>query len=148
MTALWRLETRDSALVGISSYQNYTSKAAYVGYRHECATSWQKGVHVCLKSCRRAGLEIFRQPPSPDGKAVTSLQPLIESFTHPNAIVLDPFAGSGSTCVAALSPDAGISVSSCLNSITVPDSNDWPPCNGPCSRGPRMITGLNRRLRK
>lgn len=42
----------------------------------------------------------------------------------------------------------GISVSSYLNSITVPDSNDWPPCNGPCSRGPRMITGLNRRLRK
>lgn len=27
---------------------------------------------------------------------------LIESFTHPNAIVLDPFPGSGSTCVAAL----------------------------------------------
>ncbi|WP_157914510.1 hypothetical protein, partial [Escherichia coli] len=24
-------------------------------------------------------------------KPVTSLQPLIESFTHPNAIVLDPF---------------------------------------------------------
>ncbi len=24
------------------------------------------------------------------------------TFTHPNAIVLDPFAGSGSTCVAAL----------------------------------------------
>lgn len=33
-------------------------------------------------------------------KPVASLQPLIESFTHPNAIVLDPFAGSGSTCVA------------------------------------------------
>ncbi len=32
----------------------------------------------------------IRQPPSPDGKPVTSLQPLIESFTHPNAIVLDP----------------------------------------------------------
>ncbi|ENI2866003.1 DNA methylase, partial [Salmonella enterica] len=28
--------------------------------------------------------------------------PLIESFTHTNAIVLDPFAGSASTCVAAL----------------------------------------------
>ncbi len=38
----------------------------------------------------------------PTEKPVTSLQPLIESFTHPNAIVLDPFAGSGSTCVAAL----------------------------------------------
>ncbi|MCX0001925.1 hypothetical protein MP845_24560, partial [Escherichia coli] len=37
----------------------------------------------------------------PTEKPVTSLQPLIESFTHPNAIVLDPFAGSGSTCVAA-----------------------------------------------
>ena len=46
---------------------------------------------------RRAGLEIFRQPPSPDGKA--RYQPAttdFESFTHPNAIVLDPFAGSGS----------------------------------------------------
>ncbi len=85
----------------------------------------------------------------PTEKPVTSLQPLIESFTHPNAIVLDPFAGSGSTCVAApSSPDAGISVSSCLSSITVPGSNALPPCNGPCSRGPRMMTGLCRRLRK
>lgn len=38
----------------------------------------------------------------PTEKPVTSLQLLIESFTHPNAIVLDPFAGSGSTCVAAV----------------------------------------------
>ncbi|EBV4144232.1 hypothetical protein DOQ87_25620, partial [Salmonella enterica subsp. enterica serovar Benin] len=33
---------------------------------------------------------------------VTNLQPLIESFTHSNAIVLDPFAGSGSNCVTAV----------------------------------------------
>ncbi|EKJ36828.1 DNA methylase, partial [Escherichia coli EC1868] len=46
------------------------------------------------------------------------------------------------------SPDAGISVSSCLNSITVPDSNVWLPYSGPCSRGPQMMTGLCRRLRK
>jgi site-specific DNA-methyltransferase (adenine-specific) len=32
---------------------------------------------------------------------VQSLRPLIESLTRPGAIVLDPFAGSGSTCVAA-----------------------------------------------
>ncbi|EHX6122323.1 DNA methylase, partial [Salmonella enterica subsp. enterica serovar Infantis] len=38
----------------------------------------------------------------PTEKPVTSLQPIIESFTAPGAIVLDPFAGSGSTCVAAL----------------------------------------------
>jgi DNA modification methylase len=50
----------------------------------------------------RTGLEIQRQPAPPDRKPVTSLQPLIESFTHPGAIALDPFAGSGSTCVAAL----------------------------------------------
>ena len=30
-----------------------------------------------------------------------SLRPLIDSLTKPGAIVLDPFAGSGSTCVAA-----------------------------------------------
>ncbi|WP_369801887.1 DNA methyltransferase [Pantoea sp. SM3] len=30
-----------------------------------------------------------------------ALRPLIETFTQPGAIVLDPFAGSGSTCVAA-----------------------------------------------
>lgn len=38
----------------------------------------------------------------PTEKPVSSLQPLIESFTRPGGIVLDPFAGSGSTCVAAL----------------------------------------------
>ncbi|MCC2918433.1 hypothetical protein LK513_21825 [Enterobacter hormaechei] len=37
----------------------------------------------------------------PTEKPVQSLRPLIESLTRPGAIVLDPFAGSGSTCVAA-----------------------------------------------
>lgn len=67
-------------------------------------TSWQKDVRRCLRShcptCRAGNIQaivITRLK-----KPVTSLQPLIESFTHPNAIVLDPFAGSGSTCVAAL----------------------------------------------
>lgn len=50
----------------------------------------------------RSGIEIQRQPSPPDRKNVTSLRPLIESFTHPSVIVLDPFVGSGSTCVAAL----------------------------------------------
>ncbi|ECG6808480.1 DNA methylase, partial [Salmonella enterica subsp. enterica serovar Muenchen] len=35
-------------------------------------------------------------------KPVEALQPLIESFSAPGAIILDPFAGSASTCVAAL----------------------------------------------
>jgi DNA modification methylase len=37
----------------------------------------------------------------PTEKAVEILTPLISSFSKPDAIVLDPFAGSGSTLVAA-----------------------------------------------
>jgi site-specific DNA-methyltransferase (adenine-specific) len=37
----------------------------------------------------------------PTQKSVHILTPLIDSFTQPGALVLDPFAGSGSTCVAA-----------------------------------------------
>lgn len=130
--------------------KNYTSKAAYVGYRHECAYILAKGRPRLPQNPLPdvLGWKYSGNRHHPTEKPVTSLQPLIESFTHPNAIVLDPFAGSGSTCVAASSPDAGISVSSCLSSITVPGSNALPPCNGPCSRGPRMMTGLCRRLRK
>lgn len=130
--------------------KNYTSKSAYVAYRHECAYILAKGSPARPRNPLPdvLGWKYSGNRHHPTEKPVTSLQPLIESFTHPNAIVLDPFAGSGSPASLPSSPDAGISVSSCLNSITVPDSNDWPPCNGPCSRGPRMITGLNRRLRK
>ncbi len=124
--------------------KNYTSKAAYVGYRHECAYILAKGRPRLPQNPLPdvLGWKYSGNRHHPTEKPVTSLQPLIESFTHPNAIVLDPFAGSGSTCVAA------ISVSSCLSSITMPGSNALPPYNGPFSRGPRMITGLNRRLRK
>ena len=37
----------------------------------------------------------------PTEKAVGILTPLIRSFSRPGELVLDPFAGSGSTCVAA-----------------------------------------------
>jgi hypothetical protein len=37
----------------------------------------------------------------PTQKPVGSLKPLIEAYTQPGDIVLDPFAGSGSTLVAA-----------------------------------------------
>jgi site-specific DNA-methyltransferase (adenine-specific) len=37
----------------------------------------------------------------PTQKAVGILQPLIRSFSKPGDVVLDPFAGSGSTAVAA-----------------------------------------------
>jgi site-specific DNA-methyltransferase (adenine-specific) len=38
----------------------------------------------------------------PTQKPVPALVPLIRSFTLPGETVLDPFAGSGSSCAAAL----------------------------------------------
>ena len=78
---LLRLEPRRSLYGGLEKcgiqrcwsprlHQNYTSKSAYVGYRHECAYIPAKAVHVPTKpAAGRAGLEIFRQSSSPDGKA-------------------------------------------------------------------------------
>ncbi len=82
--------------------KNYTSKAAYVGYRHECAYILAKGRPALPQKPLPdvLGWKYSGNRHHPTEKPVTSLQPLIESFTHPNAIVLDPFAGSGSTCVA------------------------------------------------
>jgi site-specific DNA-methyltransferase (adenine-specific) len=37
----------------------------------------------------------------PTQKPVAALRPLIESFTRPGQLVLDPFCGSGSTLIAA-----------------------------------------------
>lgn len=78
--------------------KSYASKSAFVGYQHESAYLLAKG-----------------RPPLPDvmpwqytgnrhhptEKPLSILRPLIESFTKPGDIVMDPFAGSGSTCVAA-----------------------------------------------
>ncbi len=49
-----RLENAGFSVVGHLVFtKNYTSKAAYVGYRHECAYIRQKAVHVCHKTrCR------------------------------------------------------------------------------------------------
>lgn len=84
--------------------KTYASKSAYVGYRHECAYILAKG-RPALPENPLADVLDWKYTGNrhhPTEKPVTSLQPLIESFTHTGAIVLDPFAGSGSTCVAAL----------------------------------------------
>ncbi|END21535.1 DNA methylase family protein [Escherichia coli P0302308.5] len=107
--------------------KTYTSKAAYVGYRHECAYILAKGRPRLPQNPLPdvLGWKYSGNRHHPTEKPVTSLQPLIESFTHPNAIVLDPFAGSGSTCVAALQSGRRYIGIELLDSITVPDSNDW-----------------------
>ncbi len=75
--------------------KTYTSKAAYVGYRHECAYILAKGRPALPQKPLPdvLGWKYSGNRHHPTEKPVTSLQPLIESFTHPNAIVLDPFTG-------------------------------------------------------
>ena len=130
--------------------KNYTSKAAYVGYRHECAYILAKGRPRLPQNPLPdvLGWKYSGNRHHPTEKPVTSLQPLIESFTHPTQLCWTRLQAAAQPAWPPSSPDAGISVSSCLSSITVPGSNALPPCNGPCSRGPRMMTGLCRRLRK
>ena len=84
--------------------KTYTSKSAYVGYSHECAYLLAKGRPPLPETPLRDVLnwKYTGNKHHPTEKPVSSLQPLIESFTCPGGIVLDPFAGSASTCVAAL----------------------------------------------
>ncbi len=83
--------------------KRYTSNTAFPQYRHESA-------YLLIKSNPS-----FPAAPLPDvmdwvytgntmhptQKSVRVLQPIVEAFTKPGDLVLDPFAGSGSTCAAA-----------------------------------------------
>lgn len=83
--------------------KQYASKSAFVGYQHESAYILAKG-RPALPAQPLADVQSWQYTGNrhhPTEKPVSSLRPLIESFTQPGAIVLDPFAGSGSTCVAA-----------------------------------------------
>ncbi|KHJ65894.1 DNA methyltransferase [Pantoea rodasii] len=81
----------------------YASKPAFVGYQHESAYVLAKG-RPALPAKPLPDVmpwEYTGNRYHPTEKPVSALPPLIETFTQPGAIVLDPFAGSGSTCVAA-----------------------------------------------
>jgi len=83
--------------------KRYASKTAFLQYRHESA-------YLLIK-----GNPAFPDAPLPDvmdwvytgnklhptQKSIHILKPLVEAFSLPGQIVLDPFAGSGSSCVAA-----------------------------------------------
>lgn len=83
--------------------KEYASRTRYLNYRHEQA-------YVLAKGRPTLPVEPLDdiQPwvysgnvEHPTQKAADILTPLIEAFTSPGQIVLDPFAGSGSTLVAA-----------------------------------------------
>jgi hypothetical protein len=57
--------------------------------------SWSAAIHL-LRSWQLSGNKL-----DPTQKLVAALKPLIESFSQPEDIALDPFCGSGSTFLAA-----------------------------------------------
>jgi DNA modification methylase len=82
----------------------YSSKSRFLNYQHEQAYLLAKG-RPPLPRQPLAG--VMDMPYSgnklhPTQKPVEALAPLVRSFTLPGELVLDPFAGSGSSCAAAL----------------------------------------------
>ncbi len=83
--------------------KRYASSSGFLRSQHEMAYLLAKG------DARRPALpipDVIDFPYTgnklhPTQKPVTALRPLIESFTQPGDLVLDPFCGSGSTLVAA-----------------------------------------------
>ena len=83
--------------------KRYASKERYVAYTHEAAYLLAKGEpekpHTMLKDVlewRYSG-----NARHPTEKPITAMLPLVEAFSNPGDLVLDPFVGSGTTAVAA-----------------------------------------------
>ena len=82
----------------------YSSRSRFLSYQHEQAFLLAKGKPPLPK---QPLADVIDMPYSgnklhPTQKPVTALAQLIRSFSLPDEIVLDAFAGSGSTCAAAL----------------------------------------------
>lgn len=83
--------------------KRYTSTSRFVRYQHECAHLLAKGNPPFpaetigdVIDWTYSGNRLH-----PTQKPLSVLLPLIETFSAPQATVLDPFAGSGSSMVAA-----------------------------------------------
>lgn len=83
--------------------KNYASRAAHTEYRHESAYLLAKGKPVWPKVPVPDVMkwEYTGNRLHPTEKAVSILTPLVRAYSPIGGIVLDPFAGSGSTCVAS-----------------------------------------------
>ena len=87
----------------VTFIKKYASNQSYLGYSHESAYLLAKGNPAKPAQPIRDVLE-FRYTGNklhPTQKPVAPLRQLIRSFSRPGDVVLDPFAGSGSTAVAA-----------------------------------------------
>lgn len=84
--------------------KNYSSSTRFLRYQHEQAFLLAKGRPPLPK---QPLMDVIEVPYSgnklhPTQKPVAALAQLIRCFTLPNELVLDCFAGSGSTCAAAM----------------------------------------------
>lgn len=83
--------------------KRYASSARFLRYEHEQAYLLAKG-NVSLPEHPIPDVLDFPYTGNklhPTQKPVEALRPLIEAFTKPGELVLDPFCGSGSTLAAA-----------------------------------------------
>ncbi len=89
----------------ITFKKNYVSSTGYMRSQHECAYLLAKG------RPQKPEAPISDVMPwaysgnhhHPSEKAVKTLMPLVEAFSQPGGLVLDPFCGSASTLLAAKS---------------------------------------------
>ena len=84
--------------------KRYSSKSRFLRYQHEQAYLLAKGRPPLP---RQPLPDVMDMPDTgnklhPTKKPVVALAPLVRSFSLPGDLVLDPFAGSGSSCAAAL----------------------------------------------
>jgi len=83
--------------------KDYASSVSFLRHQHEQAYLLAKG-DVELPDVRLSDVLEFRYTGNhlhPTQKPVSALRPLVEAFSSPGSVVLDPFCGSGSTLVAA-----------------------------------------------
>lgn len=83
--------------------KDYASKSSHTRYQHESAFLLAKGFPEKPDDpiSDVQPWEYTGNKAHPTEKAVSIIEPLIRSFSREGDLVLDPFAGSGSTCVAA-----------------------------------------------
>jgi DNA modification methylase len=83
--------------------KRYTSKVKYLRYQHECAYLLAKGYPKEPKDTIGDVIDwtYSGNKLHPTQKPLSVLLPLVETFSAPGGLVLDPFAGSGSSLLAA-----------------------------------------------